>query len=375
MQLFKSILCGLWVGCGVVALAIPSPQASAGELEVIRIRTGYLIVEGQYLQPPYKIECTNDKLTINGVEFDEKYFDAPEQGSEVRATPVGFEPEFDRSRGDRFGRRGFDRPSEFRGEGFRGWGSGDGFRGWGGSELRSIANDIEQASMGGIVIVYPEVRPIVLYPQGDGYHLLRVLTDQMDNAVKPPAHLNKQEALAWRRVVSEFQPSGDFLARAVDELKRVDEAGRAGDETSAAVFLSNRLAYPLSILAMIGVVLGFGHLLSNRPTADSENHDVQKSHKIIVQSLIIIAVFSVVDLIWTLTASNAGAMKELNPLGSQFIHDARLLTLFKLTVTGISIGILYSLRSKPIAHVASWWCCLLMTLLTARWVMFQSMFL
>ena len=52
-----------------------------------------------------------------------------------------------------------------------------------------------------------------------------------------------------------------------------------------------------------------------------------------------------------------GRCVELNPLGSRFIEDPLLLVAFKFAVTGASIGILYVLHQRPIAQVASWWCC------------------
>lgn len=435
MQLLER-LTGIVVSACCFAVVMGTvAKADDGELTVVTLRTGYLIVEGRYIQPPYVIEHTQDTITINGQEFDRDYFQtADEKAAEKEAeqntaqnhrsrqfsdrefdvTPVAFDGGSGRReyrRGEHANRNQSDRQVA-RGEsieaadgqdadgdrrrGRGGWGSGHPYEGrgfggpWGGGRfggarsfyhngggqsLYSVASDLRQASMGGIVAIYPEHEPLVLYPSGAGYQLLQLLTDRANISADPPESLTTNEASIWSRLVADFRPSGDFTERAELDLRRVDEAGADGERTSASVFLSDRLAYPLSLLGMVGVVLGFGHLLSNRPTVDTETHDEKKSHKIIVQSLVIIALFSIVDLVWTLTASNAGAMKELNPLGSQFISDARLLTLFKLSVTGMSIGILYTLRRKPIAHLASWWCCLLMTLLTARWVVFQSMFL
>jgi hypothetical protein len=95
---------------------------------------------------------------------------------------------------------------------------------------------------------------------------------------------------------------------------------------------------------------------------------------VVGRSLVLIALLSCIDLVWTLAATGAGAMSELNPLGSRLIGDPAQLVLFKLGVTIAPIAILYVLHRRPVAQIASWWCCLLLTLLTARWVVFQSMF-
>ena len=147
----------------------------------------------------------------------------------------------------------------------------------------------------------------------------------------------------------------------------------AGRRTSASNQLVAQISYPLTVFAMIAVVLGFGHLLSNRPVQNPESGDTTKSRTVVVNSLLIVALLSIVDLIWTIAATNAGTMRELNPLGSHLIEDPVRLAFFKLSVSAISIGILYALHRTTMAQVASWWCCLLLTLLTARWVVFQSM--
>lgn len=87
-----------------------------------------------------------------------------------------------------------------------------------------------------------------------------------------------------------------------------------------------------------------------------------------------VSALSAMDLVWTIFASQTGAMSELNPLGSLLIHDPWVLFAVKLGVTSLSVGLLFMLRRQPLAQQASWWSCLLLTLLTARWLTFQSMF-
>ena len=82
---------------------------------------------------------------------------------------------------------------------------------------------------------------------------------------------------------------------------------------------------------------------------------------------------------WIVDSGNfdyqAGSMRELNPLGSGLIADATQLITFKVAVTSLAIALLYWLHQSPLAQRASWWCCLILTLLTARWLTFQSMFM
>jgi hypothetical protein len=89
----------------------------------------------------------------------------------------------------------------------------------------------------------------------------------------------------------------------------------------------------------------------------------------------LIAGLSAVDLAWTVLVSQAGAMRELNPIGSQMIGDPLQLVAFKVLVTTAAVGLLYFCRQIPLARQASWWSCLVLTLVAARWLVFNSMFI
>ncbi len=67
-------------------------------------------------------------------------------------------------------------------------------------------------------------------------------------------------------------------------------------------------------------------------------------------------------------------MTELNPMGREFIQDPALLGVFKFVMTGIGVGLLFVLKQHRIAQTAAWWACMILTLLTMRWLTFNSMF-
>jgi hypothetical protein len=335
------------LACSLVVLAISAPQLWSQQTAVIPLHRGYLFIDGQYVSPPYEIRVRDNLISVNGEDFAEDYFDLSS---------------FKREGSERMGRNRWMKPAGPRFQGNR-----DAF-----NPINRISRELEQVSFDAIVILFPQEKPLVLYPDRNGLQLLGALMGHEVSA--GPGILAPQDLAIWNRLVSAFQPSDEFVARATADIEEAEQAANAGDRTTAANQLVAQLSYPLTVFAMVIVVLGFGHLLSNRPALDHESDDQTKIRQVVVRSLAIIALLSTVDVVWTLAASNAGTMRELNPLGSRLIGEPALLILFKLTVVGTSIGILYALHRRPVAQIASWWCCLLLTLLTARWVVFQSMF-
>ncbi|WDQ17761.1 DUF5658 family protein [Rhodopirellula sp. P2] len=109
-------------------------------------------------------------------------------------------------------------------------------------------------------------------------------------------------------------------------------------------------------------------------SSSAEPTDTPSASKRFIISLVIIGLMSGIDLAWTLIAHQSGTMRELNPVGGRLIEDTYTLVAFKILVTSISISLLFYLRLQPLARKATWWCCLVLTLLTARWLTFQSLF-
>ncbi len=223
----------------------------------------------------------------------------------------------------------------------------------------------------------------------DGYDLLKSLvndekrTAALTSVLNWPAVVevdpNSQHRLAdhlaeW---LTSFRPSLAFLADATAHLEFLDAVNLQSEKANAA---NTRLAifgYPLTLFMMVLVVLAFGHLLSNRPNTDQWNDDLPTKplRDPFIHSLVLIVGLSVVDLVWTLLVSQAGAMHELNPIGSQIIDDPWKLVAFKVVVTLGAVGLLYFCRRAPLARQASWWSCLVLSLVAARWLVFNSMFI
>ncbi len=128
---------------------------------------------------------------------------------------------------------------------------------------------------------------------------------------------------------------------------------------------------------MVLAVLASGHLMNSLPARAPEGALVEES-KVMRAALIsvgLVFLLSSLDLVWTILATQAGQMRELNPLGNGLINDPQSLVVFKSVATLTSCCILAALRRYHIARLASWWLCLVCTILTFRWLAFNSMFL
>lgn len=99
------------------------------------------------------------------------------------------------------------------------------------------------------------------------------------------------------------------------------------------------------------------------------------TNRVICRTLILVFVLSALDLLWTILAIRTGSMREINPIGSQFVDDPLSMTLFKASATAMAVCLLYALRHHLLARKAAWWVCLVCTLVAARWVTFNSMFI
>jgi hypothetical protein len=197
-----------------------------------------------------------------------------------------------------------------------------------------------------------------------------------------PAALRDQlpadlDADVWETWIAKFSPTPEFVSRATAYIENFARVEREAEAALAANRRLNEFSYPLSLVGMIASVLGFGHLLSHRPPVGTKSLDTDTSPLalgVLTWSLALVVVYSALDLTWTILAYQAGQMLELNPLGSRLIGDPLKLIAFKMGATAVSVGLLFYLRKYCKAQLAAWWICLILTLLTGRWLMMSSMF-
>ncbi|MDA1163639.1 MAG: DUF5658 family protein [Planctomycetota bacterium] len=180
----------------------------------------------------------------------------------------------------------------------------------------------------------------------------------------------------WQAVFASFQPD-DNLSQAISNHFESFEEENESTTWQATVDTSSQVMYGLSVVGMLLVAFSSGTLLRSPPRVAirwSEIVPSAESPGAIQRCLFFIAAYSVFDLVATLLAVKTGQFEELNPLGAGLILAPAALAFFKIFATSLGTGLLWRLKDYHGAQVASWWLCMILTLVTVRWVTVQSLF-
>lgn len=247
-------------------------------------------------------------------------------------------------------------------------------------ELESATKINEQVytilMQGGVGVVLPGSSPKAWSLKDGGYAILSCLVDPTQiesrlSAGELPSEFKEGRLREW--LMSTPLPN-DLRIHAIAVVSEWASTSADGQSAADAKARLATFLYPLTLVAMVLVVVSFGHLLSFCPLAAQVEGEGQVQALAIsatTKSLVLFIGMEVLDLALTILANSANAMVEVNPVGGYFVNDVLGLVVFKLTLTGFAAGVLFYARTLRIAQQVSWWGCLTMTLLTARWVIFS----
>jgi len=326
----------------------PPPPGFEIKTEAVA-KDGYVFVDGEYVSWPYELKLTESGLTING--------------RELTCQP----PRRD------FGRGGFGPP---RGGDQRGGEQRSGEQRGADQPWRRMVSVLDgELNSGGVIFSFAG-QPMIEFDRSTAYDLFKAITpregrslSQVAVAEKLPTDFDRK---VWDDWISTFVMPDDLRRRTGALIASFDEAQREAEADIAATRWLNRLTYPLLLCGMVTSVLAIGHLLGGRPHAGQSTVGTDESPAMIRAlewSMLFAVVFSILDLTWTILHANAGQMSELNPIGSLLLKDPRQLSGLKLGITLPCLGLIWLLRRNKRAQVAAWWICLILTLVTARWVL------
>ena len=297
---------------------------------------GYVFIDGSYLAPPYALSFEGGVVTVNGLPMRSHF---PPADRTVR----------------RFGRQRDPKAVAF----------------------QQLADWLEQDY---VIVALADQPMVILGDPGARYDLFARLMKHHSPSVRDvtfteqlPAELDHG---LWRDWIARFTPTAGFRARASEVIAEYEASEARARSEIAATRRLNSMAYPLTVCGMIATTLAMGHLLSNRPPKVKSRLETDTSPETLSAvswSLGLVIGLSALDLVWTILASQANQMRELNPLGSELISDPLKLVIFKTAAIGMAVGLLFGLRRYRQAQLGAWWAVLICTLLTVRWLTFNSM--
>ena len=180
---------------------------------------------------------------------------------------------------------------------------------------------------------------------------------------------------AWKTWLSDFQPTPALQTILQIRVYETDHTLAESERQIAAVQRLDLMSYPLTVLGMLLSVFALGHVLKWTAKSIVAEQNAAYSPEVtrcVEVALLLMLAMSLIDLVWTILAGQAGVMKEVNPLAATYLDSPVQLVAFKVTATGLGCGILYAWRRRKQVQDATWWMCLVCVLLTFRWVVFDS---
>jgi len=312
------------------------------------IESGYVILEGRVLPPPYRLGRRGRDILING--------------ERMAVLPGGRAP-------------GGRQRQDARGA----------------NPNRSIA-DIEHWLYEEYVIIVFDERTRIVVEGEDAADFLRSLiqANSLEERIalaaessidaSNPDGSNRIPTSQWREALVGFKVDDSLRALLGDWISEYEEEDCGDEDPTVSQKAPDRSAqrmYVLSVVGMVLVALSCGTLLTQRPEFGqrwSQLVQSEASSSQVRRALALIVALSIFDLACTLLATTKGGFLEINPVGESMLHKPWVLSTFKLSATFVVVGILWSLRRRAGSQQASWWLCLVLTLVTARWVAVQSLF-
>lgn len=375
-----TVLCALW-GAGLGTAGSAAWGASGPDFAAfptVTIHSGIVIIDGRYVPRPYTVSHKADGTYVNGLLVYELPNRRSTGSDEATNDAAQSRPRFP----------GPDRTGGFRRENFAGPGS-LGYPGprrpfWG--PPQSVTSRLaQQLAAYAVVIRWADGTTRCIW-QPQGFNLIEVLLSKQGRSEKLDALtalVDDADDPHWAELVGSFVASEEMIEQigpVIEELRRDREENEqsVGGGVLGSSLSSNAVLYAINVGGMFLVVVSFGTVLSYRPRRGVRWSQLDRTGRgcsTVFRHVGLILVLSGFDLVCTLLAQQAGSFWELNPLGTHLGANAAGLMGFKFTAVAGSCTILILLRRYYGAQVASWWMCLLCTILMLRWTTYNAMFL
>ncbi|NQT13280.1 MAG: hypothetical protein HQ582_11060 [Planctomycetes bacterium] len=338
------------------------------------IHSGVVILDGRYLPLPYVVGRREKKVYINGHPLPAAALRGG--GMEETASELDESEERAAPRGGGKGPRGRMGPRRFRGPG----------RGGRERNPADVVAVVKRQLMDDAVLIQWEDAVVGFIPCDMGYPILDTLVSDDAKEAKVQSLMkigvSTISSAQWERLVDGFQPDAELsqrmaaFAAETERLMQQHEAARK--KAASGMLLSSGLTYGINLTGILLGILALGSLLTHHPTPHARWREIDTSDRgppLVVRNITLVVLLGCFDLACTLIAGRSGGFWELNPLAGQLLESPAALVAFKIPLLIGSAAILLSLRRYHGAQLASWWLCLVCTVLTFRWATYNSMFL
>ena len=340
----------------ICLIAMTSVVSTHLRAEEIVVDEGYLFIDGEYVEAPYRLRVVDGMLSTNGFNVTPNgrtvwSSDSTETGGEHkehgRLVATRYDTRNHKRRGDMAGRnqrRTTDLLDLFK------------------TTLEQDGVVVWFDRFGGQYFVSPDHKGAFAAAATNSHKMS--ITDALERL---GIHTSQAK---WTKMFDDYRvPESDAqkFEEWIDTGFAVENMNR--NQIDAQVRLENA-GFPLTVLGMLIGAIGLGHSL--KWSAERGEPDSQEAVGFFNKGLLLIAAMSALDLTWTILMSQAGQMRETNPIAAKLISSPWQLIAFKIFVTTGACGILYSLRTHQTVQKATWWMCIVCILLTFRWVMMSS---
>ncbi len=316
---------------------------------------GFLIRDGRYIPPPYVVGSQGKAIFLNGRQLVGLRL-RPDEEEELRYEQGVL------SRSD---------------AAYAGAAGGESSASRTASRMRGR---LERRLANGMLLVQAEDGVCVTFEHQAAFEVLTLLCSTQSRGEKLLALLRRDEhgldSRQWGEVLDRFQPTTELRLR----LNELDQ--RLQQESAGLTLVYDGCPrgplYGLTVAGMVLVVLALGTILNTRPPAGTnwrEEDSSESASAFVWRAVMLIVTLSGFDLVCTLLAGQTGRFLEVNPLADSLLASPLVLAGFKGVMTLGAVLILWRLRRFRGAQMASWWICLLLTVLTVRWVVVESLLL
>ena len=323
-----------------VLLLLSSCSILNADTNVRTIDSGHVFIDGVYLPPPYRVEQLEGGLRINQKSV-----------IQLGAGASGGRSKWRQRGGGRLERNDHIGPPPS-------------------TNQVSVEAVLRQLENDAILVSFRKSSPVVLSVSSDKADFGRLLlSEDRSGWSSTLQHLAVyRDQARWQKFLTAFKPSQELAGQLQVFVDEVDQIEIDNRDRNAAVRRLESMDYPLTVIGMLLGVMALGINLQWSAAGIGE----EQSAKFHTSALWLILGMSLLDLTWTILSSQAGEMREMNPMASQIIDSPWKLIVFKSIATFGACGILYHWRHLGKIRQAAWWATLICVLLTFRWIMMGS---